>query len=329
MSDVIQDDKQVKVPTIGEEVRKKSFSQIIIEGAKEDAKREQSDSTPPPVEAVDNQVSEEDEKRKKEEAELEAAKKEEADREAQRAEREQARLEEQRRVDEIAKKTADELKAREDEERRRELKAEEDRKRQEQLQNDLIPIWEREGRQPKDYTEIAFESKRIAKLETLAELEARESLRREEEEKRRQEEQIRQTQVKQAQESFSKQLQRELDEDLTDLYKADRLPKIKDPNNPSDEGLKEQKRLFETAAKVNKERLDKGLPPIRSIKVIYYEHFKPKDKPAGHDAPVQGNSQPTTQQNADKFNWSRDHKKSMREILAEEKARMKRALLNR
>lgn len=78
-----------------------------------------------------------------------------------------------------------------------------------------------------------------------------------------------------------------VDEDLNDLYSANKLTPIKDKENPSDQGVVERKALFQAMLEVNQDRLNKGLRPVTSIKEIYYEHYtKPSAQPAGKDAPV-------------------------------------------
>lgn len=81
-----------------------------------------------------------------------------------------------------------------------------------------------------------------------------------------------------------------VDDELQDLYTANKLTKIKDPNNPSDQGVVERKALFNTWQQVNEERKNKGLPEIISATRIYEFYYKkPSAQPAGADAPISGN----------------------------------------
>jgi hypothetical protein len=78
-----------------------------------------------------------------------------------------------------------------------------------------------------------------------------------------------------------------LDEQIEDLYSQGKLTRIKDPNNPSDQGVLERKALFQTMLDVNEKRANEGKDPIFSLKEIFYEHYKkPNQQPAGSDAPV-------------------------------------------
>ena len=203
---------------------------------------------------------------------------------------------------------------------------EEEAKQKELLKDDLVPAWVKEERQPASYEEIAAESKRIAKLETLAEIDAREAQRTQQAEAQRKQEEERANSVQKQQEEFNKQLQSEMDLDLNDLYSGNKLPKIADANNPNDEGILARNALFQAGIQVNQERATKGLPPIRSIKLIYYEHYKaPGQQPAGANAPVMGNAAPPANPNPsdDEYNWARDHNKSPRQLLRELQTRSK------
>lgn len=81
-----------------------------------------------------------------------------------------------------------------------------------------------------------------------------------------------------------------VDDELADLYNANKLTKIQDPNNPNDQGVLEKKALFETWMTVNNQRRAEGKTDIISATRIYEFYYKkPNAQPAGGNAPVQGN----------------------------------------
>lgn len=289
------------------EIREKSFNDIL---------REQADSR------NKEEVTEPTEEEKKKEEDEKAAK------EAQNAkEKVEAEEADRKRQEEIATKAAEDVinKQKEEEKAREDkIKAEEAEK---QRQEDLKPKFtgkDAEGNVvPKNYEEITEEATRIAEAKALDKIRAEQAEKASEAKKIQDEKTQSETQKKEQQKSFEDQLQKELDADLNDLYASNKLPKVKDPKDENDEGNKEFKNLFETAQRVNAERIAKGLPIIRSIKLIYYEHYKPLKQPAGGDAPVMG-SESTLSREApeDKYIPSRDRNKSMAQLVREEALRL-------
>lgn len=299
------EEKKEKPPVL--EIREKSFQQLIKEQAGERSKPQD------PIETEEEKAAKVKEDEEKKAKDAEAAK---VEQEAN------AKLEQDRQAD-LAKKAAEEVVKKQEEAKQAELdrvKAEESEKaRLEALKPKFTGVDEKGNVTPKDYDEIVAETKRIAKEEVLAEIEAREKTRTEEANKIAQDKATTEEQVKAQRQAFDDQLQKELDADLNDLYAGNKLPKIKDPNNENDPGIKEQRNLFEIAQKVNADRMAKGEPPIRSIKLIYYEHYKPLAKPAGHDAPVLGaESSISNEPSDDKYIPSRDRNKSMAQLVKEE-----------
>ena len=65
-----------------------------------------------------------------------------------------------------------------------------------------------------------------------------------------------------------------------------KIPKIKDPNDPEDVGVKARIDLFKTMKEVNEDRVKNGKEPIISVNRIFNNYYKPKTQPAGSDAPV-------------------------------------------
>lgn len=313
---VVTDKKEEKKDKpIGIEVREKTFHQILKEQQQKlNTPEEEKKEEPKPEEKVDEEAQkakEAEENRKREE---EAAK-----------ERE-----------EIARKAAEEVVKKQEEEKQKEadrVKAEEEAKKREEA---LKPAWQKDPNAPKDetgkpipqsYDQLAEEAARIGEERALARMEAKQAEERAEAAKQEAAKAQTEEQQKAATEAMEKQIQSEIESDLNDLYANNKLPKIKDPKDENDPGNKEYRNLFETAQKVNAERIAKGQAPIRSLKLIYYEHYKPLGKPAGHDAPVLGGeSTISNEPPEDKYIVSRDRNKSIAQMVKEEYARMRKGI---
>jgi len=81
-----------------------------------------------------------------------------------------------------------------------------------------------------------------------------------------------------------------INDELSDLYKGNKLTPIKDPNNPSDQGVVEKNALFKRWEEVNTERRAKGLPNILSAtRILEFYYTKPQAQPPGADLPIAGN----------------------------------------
>lgn len=313
--------EEKKDKPLGVEVREKSFQQILKEQQEERAKAVEEPQEEEKVDDKSEKTPEVDTKAQEEEA---------------RKKEEEARQAEAARQAEIAKKAADEVVRKQEEERQKELdkvKTEEEAKKR---QEELKPKWLTDPNAPKDqngnpvprtYEEIVAETERITREKLLAELEEKERVKQAEGERIAAEKAKTEEEQKAFQKAQEDQLQKEIDADLNDLYASGKLPKIKDPKDENDPGNKEFRNLFETAQKVNAERLAKGEAPIRSIKLIYYEHYKPLAKLAGHDAPVMGKeSTISNEPPEDKYIVSRDRNKSITQLVREEAQRLQRKM---
>ncbi len=96
--------------------------------------------------------------------------------------------------------------------------------------------------------------------------------------------------AKQAQELEYKQFETVLNEELADAYEHGKLTRIKDPNNPSDQGLVEKNELIRQWTEVNKQRKLEGKNQIISAtQILNYYYKKPNAQPAGADAPISTN----------------------------------------
>ena|SRR3990167_396099 len=133
--------------------------------------------------------------------------------------------------------------------------------------------WAKEGRNPKDYDEIAQWATELA-------VKKQEAVKAEEAEKaKEQEKEAAKLQTERA-EAFNKYW----DTQLNELFEAGKLPKIEDPKNEDDIGIRARKSLFSKMIEVNEQRTKEGKEPIYSLKEIYYEH--PINEEPGMFAPV-------------------------------------------
>lgn len=290
-----------KDKSIGQEVREKSFSQIIHDIQN-------------PVEEKPEVVEEPAEDEEKKAADAEKAVKE----------AEEARAKEQA---DLASKAAEEVIAKQEAAKQAELdkaKAIEDEKAKQEA---LKPKWQTDPNAPKDeqgnplpksYDEIAAEAARIAEENAVTRIKAEQAANdakvKEEADLATKTKEDQAAAIKARDDAFAKELQ----DEETDLYTKNLMPKIKDPNDPKDPGLVARENLYKKAVEVNTARIAKGEPAIRSIKLIYYEYYKPAENLAGHDAPVMGNESPIGNEAPDdKYIPSRDRKKSVTQLLKE------------
>lgn len=293
-----------------EEIRNKSFDQIL---------REQAADNP-----VESDTTEEDKKKEEEEKVAKEAQEAKDKVEAEEADK--------KRQEDIAAKAAqdviDKQKA-EEQEKLAQQKADEDEvKRQENLKPKFTGKDKDGNTVPLSYEELSAENVRIAEERAVArinaELAAKEKAKVDEEAK------ITQTKEQQAeaQKGFEKQLQTELDEDLRAIYAAGDMPKITDPKDENELGNKEYKNLFETAQKVNGERAAKGQTLIRSIQTIRYgkdvngkPYYTSLTKPT--NSPVLGSESTLSNElPEDRYIPSRDRGKSMTQLIKEEAKRL-------
>lgn len=195
-----------------------------------------------------------------------------------------------------AKETVDrELKRRDDERTQAQKDAEEDK-----------PIWEREGREPKDWQEVAAENRRINRREVLRDLKAEEAQTRAAAEKTKAEQTASQsTQI----EAIQNNIGREMEE----LYTGGYLPRPVKVGDPEDAGEKMKTKLFELGVKINEERKAAGLPPEPSIaKIFFMNSDKLKEvaptAPAGGDAPIAGARPAQMKQETQGYVYAKDHR---------------------
>lgn len=186
-------------------------------------------------------------------------------------------------VQEVIKKTAEETaqtlleKQREEDQRKEEEKAKLTPQEDEYAKWEK-QLWEKENRSP-TYVEALNFVKEQAKNELKAEEDQATKQKQEEEAK-----------VTEQRNTEKKVIENYVDMEFKKLIERGLLTDVKDPNNPSDQGIVERKELSKVWFETNQERLKKGEPEIMSATEIFYNHYKkPTAQPAGADAPVAGN----------------------------------------
>ena len=205
-------------------------------------------------------------------------------------------------ADEFANKVAEQTKAKIEEERLKGIEEQAKKELEEKSKDELLPVWTREGRNPKDYDEIAAESTRIAELRFNKILEEKEAKSREIAEQEQSKKQQEQSRI----DAYNKLV----DEELEELYASDKLPKIKDQNDPNDLGVKERFNLFKTMKEVNDKRIAEGKDPIYSVHRIYNGYYKPTKQPAGADLPISSGKSPAPPADAEQeYSYADIHNK--------------------
>lgn len=230
-------------------------------------------------------------------------------------------LEEQRKLDAETAKTEAEKTAKEITERT--IKEQHDQTELDAKRKDeLIPAWEKEGREPKDYNEIAKENRRITKLELKIELEE------EAKQKKADEAKLSLEQSKQNEDNLLL-TQNQIQRDMEELYEGNFIPRPKsgDPNDP---GMKMQDELFKLGIKVNEDLKKAGKPTEPSIAKIFFLYGKDLQKveqPAGADAPIAGARPANPEKEQEGYSYKRDHNKTYMQILTEA-ARAQNKIIN-
>lgn len=115
--------------------------------------------------------------------------------------------------------------------------------------------------------------------------------------------------IKKANEEFTKRFNSQIDEELEELYKSGNLTAIKDPNNPSDQGVIERKALFQAMLDTNAKRVAESKDTILSLVRIFYGGYytKPTAQPAGSEAPISmGKGTPASSEGEQEINYVKD-----------------------
>ena len=164
-------------------------------------------------------------------------------------------------------------------------------------EEELSP-WEKEGRNPKDYNEIA---------DYVADLTQKRLTAQQAETKKEQEAQA--IQQKEQQQKTTDEWNTYWDGQLDDLRTQGKLPRVGDKENKDDVGVVAQREIFSQMFQLNVQRNNEGLAPITNIKEFFYEHYKnPTDQPPGADAPVSGGKTSVDEgKNKDEYSYEDIH----------------------
>lgn len=216
------------------------------------------------------------------------------------------------------------------------LNKETDMQQKQKDADDLISVWDKEGRLPKDYKELISETQRITEAKWAQQARAAEAAKPKEEPKV----DAPTTSATPTVEDYQKRVS----DELNTLYSTGTLPKPTDFNeinnpNTTDNAAKMTQKVLEFGVKLNTSIVKTGGQPITSVIQMHHLYkLSGQDKvdsapkqPAGGDAPVSpSRNQSTTQQDAPKPFYQkgedgRYHPKSWAQIKFEQaKARLGR-----
>lgn len=196
-------------------------------------------------------------------------------------------------------------------------------KEEEKAIEEAKTTWAKEGRNPKDYDEIVAEAEERAFRKATKWFEEQEKKKAEEASKKTQEEQEKTKQQEDERKTVLEKTEQNLAQEIKELEEGGYIPKVVNENDENDEGLKVRRALFQKGIEINNERIAKNLPAENSIAKVFFMHFKgATSQPAGADAPVSGNRPTATSNGNEKpYIYARDHNKTLREIMREEKAK--------
>lgn len=142
----------------------------------------------------------------------------------------------------------------------------------------------------------------------------REEMKAESEQERKQREEL----IKRNQEvdkERSKAFNQYIDEQLDELLKNGKLPKVINKDDPQDRGVMARKALFQTMYDVNTKRVKEGKQPIYSVKEIFYEHYTPPtQQPAGADAPISAGRGTAVADTGEDYSYAEIKKKSFLDL---------------
>ncbi len=163
----------------------------------------------------------------------------------------------------------------------------------------LIPPWEKRGEtRPKSWKEHAEYSADLAQWKRKKEDEEIAKIQQETEKEAK---------------AINKKWNDYWDSELEDLVNTGKIPKVENPDDANDPGKKARIKLFSEMQKIGLERQQKGLSPITSLKLIFYEHYK-DDEPAGADAPVSFGKKGVDSSNKEEYSYHDIHKPTFDQI---------------
>jgi hypothetical protein len=199
--------------------------------------------------------------------------------------------------------------------------------------DELIDIWTKEKRIPKDYKEIVTETHRLAEVKMKQVLRERDEKVKAETDARAKEVEDKKTTEQKTYQARVDAINSKVKNEMNELYEGKFLKKPPEKYDEGDSTQKETDELMKFGIDLNVKRTKEGLPPIDSISKIYFMHYKPyveaqgktkSKQPAGLDAPISG-ARSTEDKGENKgYLYKRDHNKSYRQILQENLNRQKK-----
>lgn len=173
------------------------------------------------------------------------------------------------------------------------------REEKDEAKKELIPEWEKRGEtKPKSWKEASEYAADLAEWK-----------------RERREEEIKKVQEENEAEAVevNKKWNDYWDSELKELEESGKIPSVKDENDVNDPGKRARIRLFAKMKELGTERQAKNLPPITSVKLIYYEHYD-NEEPPGSDAPISFGKKGVTTDNKDDYDYYQIHNKSVDQI---------------
>lgn len=236
-------------------------------------------------------------------------------------------------VEKIKKEAADEVR-KEFEVKTKEIMDKKVSDEQKQKEADeLIDIWTKEKRIPKDYKEIVTETHRLAEVKMKQVLRERDEKVKAEADARVKADNDKKTTEQKTYQARVDAINTKVKNEMNELYEGKFLKKPPEKYDEGDTTQKETDELMKFGIELNTKRAKEGLDPIDSISKIYFMHYKPfteaqgkakSKQPAGADAPISG-ARSTEDKGENKgYVYKRDHNKSYRQILQEQLNRQKK-----
>jgi hypothetical protein len=199
--------------------------------------------------------------------------------------------------------------------------------------DELISVWDKEKRLPKDYKEVVIETHRLAKAQMEKTLRERDAKAKAESDARTKEAEDKRTTEQKTYQARVDAINTKVKNEMNELYEGKFLKKPPEKYDEGDSTQKETDELMKFGIDLNVKRTKEGLPPIDSISKIYFMHYKPyveaqgkakSKQPAGENAPISGAKSTDDKGQTKGYVYARDHKKSYRQILQENMSRQKK-----
>lgn len=185
------------------------------------------------------------------------------------------------------------------------VKAIQDKYNLTEKQAESLWVWEKEGRNPKSYEELAENIAQVALSRFKTEVQ------KEVETKRAQEEE-----QKNQIDTYNKTLNTMWDEQIYALRTTGKLPKVVNPKDENDEGVKAQKDFWAQLHHFNQEKMKEGKAIVTNLIEFYTMGYQPPRKEVdGADAPISGPTAQGGSQEKGSFTYDDIRSKSFYDIL--------------